>query len=207
MLKQKYKSYLKDGVFKKQVWMTLAGVMLLSNILLSAKIFSMETAEKTIIHPVDMTAEYSVEGDNIDPKYISKIAKDFLGARFLYTPKTVAKQFDNIGVLFHPEIYGEKKAELDVEASRIIRTDETGVFFPMSAHVKQKTAYIEGEFIGYLGKKKVTQSIKTFEVEFRNSGGRIWLFDWKEVIADSRGQKYLPVDGKYDDNANSSREG
>lgn len=207
MLKQKYKSFLKDGIFKSQVWMVIAGVMLLSNLLLSAKMFSIETAEKTIVHPTTMTEEYSVQGDEIDPNYINELAEEFLRARFLYTPKTVAKQFDNITKHFHPAIYGEKKSELDAEAARIIRNDETSVFFPMSAHVKQKTAYIEAEVVGYLGKKPVTQGVKTFEVEFRNTGGRIWVYGWRQVVVDSSGKNYLPADGKPDQNNVNEAEG
>jgi len=193
MIKQKYKSFLVDSIFKNQVWMVLAGVMLLSNILLSAKIFTINTAEKTIIHPVNMTESYSVENDIVGPNYIGELAIEFLRARFLYTPKTVAKQFNNITKHFHPAIYGEKKAELDAEASKIIRNDETSVLFPMSSHVKQKTAYVEAEITGYLGKKPVTQNVKTFEVNFRHTGGRIWIYSWSEVALDSSGKNYLSV--------------
>jgi conjugal transfer pilus assembly protein TraE len=193
MLKQKYKSFLKDGIFKRQVWMVIAGVMLLSNLLLSAKMFSIVITEKTIIHPVSMMQEYSVQGDQVDPELIDKLAEEFLRARFLYNPKTVAKQFDNITKYFHPAIYGEKKSELDAEAAKIIRNDETSVFFPMGIHVKQLKAYIEAEIIGYLGKKPVTQGVKTYEVEFRNSGGRLWIYGWQQVVVDSSGKNYLPV--------------
>lgn len=202
MLKQKYKSFLKDGIFKSQVWMVIAGVMLLSNLLLSAKMFSIVTAEKTIIHPVSMMQEYSIQGEQIDPLLIDKLAEEFLRARFLYNPKTVAKQFDNITKHFHPAIYGEKKSELDAEAAKIIRNDETSVFFPMSVHVKQLKAYIEAEVIGYLGKKPVTQGVKTYEVEFRNSGGRLWIYDWQQVVVDSSGKNYLPVETDADQTIN-----
>lgn len=207
MLKQKYKSFLQDGIFKSQVWMVIAGVMLLSNLLLSAKMFGIQTAEKTIVHPISMTETYSVEGDDVDPNLINELAEEFLRARFLYTPKTVAKQFDNVTKHFHPAIYGDKKAELDAEAAKIIRNDETSVFFPMSAHIKQKTAYIEAEVIGYLGKKPVTQGVKTFEVEFRNTGGRIWLYGWREVVVDSSGKNYLPAEGEADQSKQSGTEG
>lgn len=194
MLKQKYKSFLVDEIFKKQIWMVISVVILISNILLSVKIFSIDTAEKTIVHPINMSDSYSIEGDDISPNYIGSLAEVFLRARFLYTPKTVAKQFDKITNNFHPAIYGDKKSELDVEAAKIIRNDETSVFFPMSSHVKQNTAYIEGEMIGYMGKKIVTQHLKTFEVSFRNSGGRIWLYSWREVTTDSSGKNYLSVE-------------
>lgn len=179
--------------------MILALVMLLSNLLLSVKIYNINTAEKTIIHPFSMTTEYSIEGDFVDPNLIRKLSEEFLSARFLYTPKTVAKQFNNITKYFHPAIYGEKKSELEVEAARIIRNDETSTFFPMSAHVKKKTAYIKAEITGYLGKKRVAQSLKVFEVEFRYTGGRIWIFGWDEVVDNLSGEGYLPVDGKQDE--------
>lgn len=206
MLKQKYRSLLKDSLFKNQVWMLITGVMLLTNLLLSVTIISTETAEKTIVHPISMTEEYSVQGDDVDPNLINELAESFLRARFLYTPKTVAKQFDNITKHFHPAIYGEKKSELDAEAARIIRNDETSVIFPMSAHIKQKTAYIEAEVIGYLGKKPVTRGVKTFEVDFRNSGGRIWIFGWREVVVDISGKHYLPIDGKPDNGGSHETE-
>lgn len=206
MLKQKYKSYLRDGIFKNQVWMVIAATMLLSNLLLSAKMFGIETAEKTIIHPVSMMQEYSIQGEQVDPQLVNKLAEEFLRARFLYNPKTVVKQFDNITKHFHPAIYGEKKSELDAESAKIIRNDETSVFFPMSAHVKQLKAYIEAEIVGYLGKKPVTQSVKTYEVEFRNSGGRLWIYGWQQVVVDSSGKKYLPIETESE-KANSEGEG
>lgn len=193
MNKQKYKSFLADSIFEKQVWMLLASVVLVSNVFLSLKIYSMTTAEKTIIHPVNLTKSYVVDGLEYDPLAIGKLAETFLKGRFLYTPKTVATQFNNLASHFHPSIYGEKKAELDAQVARIIRNDETSVLFPLSSHVKQNVAYIEAEITGYLGKKEVSKGIKRFQVEFRNSGGRLWLFNWEEVFLDPSGKNYIQV--------------
>lgn len=196
MLKDKYKSSLLESIHKKNVFLGITIVVIISNLLLSIKIFNIETDEKTIVHPVNLLSEYTIEGDKTDPNYMSSLAEDFLRARFLYNPKTVSSQFDNISRYFHPSIYGEKKAELDAEAKRIIRNDETSVFFPMSTHVAQMDVYIEAEITGYIGKKAVTEDLKYFEVSFRNSGGRIWLYNWQEVKPDSKGKKYTPVDSE-----------
>jgi type IV conjugative transfer system protein TraE len=194
MDRQKYASFLQNAVFKRQVWMVIASVMLISNVLLSLKILSTSTSEKTIIHPISMSQDYVIDGDEVDPLYINKLAIEFLQARFQYTPRTVSKQFDEIAKHFHPAIYGEKKAELGMYSADIIRNDVTSVFFPLSALVKDKTAYVEANITGYIGKKPITDHVVTLSVEFRNTGGRIWIVNWTEVVPDYTGNTYIPVD-------------
>lgn len=193
MLKTKYRSTIAEMAFKSKLWMVLLMISVIANALLAAKMVMIDTRERIVIHPVTLMQSYSVEGDEVDPEYIGKLSEEFLRARFLYTPSTVSSQFNNLVRYFHPAIYGEKKAELDSEAAKIIRNEETSVFFPMSTHIKRKTAYVEAEITGFIGKKAVARSVRTFEVEFKDSGERLWIADWKEVVPEQDGKSYRRV--------------
>lgn len=201
MLKQKYSSAMAQMNFKSRLWIFFLVLSALTNVMLAWKIVSIDTRERIVIHPITMMQDYVIDGDDVDPNYIGKLSEEFLRARFLYTPKTVTTQFGNLVKNFHPAIYGEKKAELSTEASRIIRNDETSVFFPMSIHVKQKTAYVEAEITGYIGKKQVNNEVRTFQVDFKDSGERLWIADWKEVSPVMGGKQYHQVAEKPDENA------
>lgn len=193
MLKDKYRSKLNSSISRNKIYLVVMLLVLISNIFLSYKILTIEIDEKTIIHPFSAQKEYSIEDDEVDPYYLESFAKEFLQGRFIYNPKTVHKQFDNLTKHFHPVIYSQKKSELDIKADSINRKEESSVFFPMSTHVKGEKVYVTGELTGYIGKKHVRTRKKTFEISFRNSGGRVWLYDWQEVVLDARGKRYIPV--------------
>jgi len=192
MLKNKYRSAVANGIFKTQVWMLLAFVMLLSNMLLSLKIFNINTAQETILVPTNLVTSHSFEGGMGDVEYIEELSNDFIQARMTYNPQVVATKFRSFAKHFHPSIYGEKKADLDAEATKIIRLQESGVFYSMGIHVKGKTAFIEGVFKSYLGKQEVINEIRYYEIEYKYSGNRFWIRDWRRVVPDATGKTYIP---------------
>ena len=194
MLSEKYRSKLHAALDKNRSYTWIIGALMLSNLMLAYKIISISVDEKVIIHPLSAKESYWFEDDKVDPYYLESFAKEFIQGRFFYNPKTVHSQFESLVKHFHPSIYGKKRAELSVKADEVERKGESSVFYPMSIHVKKDNVYVTGEIEGYIGKKHISTRKKTFEVEFRHSSGRIWLYDWQEVELDSRGKDYVPVE-------------
>gem|GEM_PF-4621987 len=196
MLQKHYKSHIINEQFKTKVWLSITFVLLVSNALLAYKVFSISTDQQTIIHPVNMNSPYTIDGDIVDPVYIQHLAESFLHATFQYTPATIESQFAEVAKYFHPAIYGKRKASFDAQAQSIIRNDETSVFFPMKVHVKKLSAFVEFEVTLYLGGKKVKQDLRKIEVEFRRSGGRLWIYDSFDVMFDPVKKTYFRVEHK-----------
>lgn len=194
MLYKKYRSALKESLKKNRLYVWMLILMLIANILLAFKIIAIDLDEKIIIHPLSATTSYWIKDNKVDPYYLEAYAKEFIQGRFMYNPKTVHAQFDSLIKHFHPSIYGNKKNELAVTADLIKRKEESSVFFPMSVHVKQDDVYVTGEITGFIGKKHVSTKEKTFEIDFRQSNGRVWIYDWQEVVLDSKGKRYVPVE-------------
>lgn len=190
MNQKKYKSYLIDGQRAARNWMILAFILAISNVLIVYKLVTISIDQKTIIHPVSLQSSYEIDAQHSDPEYVKALAEAFLYARFQYTPETVKAQFTNIAKYFHPAVYGKKQASLATESRGIQKDDVTSVFFPMQTHVKQTTAFVQAQVSQFLGGKEVKQQLKTIEVEFKNSGGRLWLVDWYDVEYDRINKVY-----------------
>lgn len=190
MKKQKYQSLLIDGQQSAKNWMILSFILVISNILLVYKIVTISVDQKTVIHPVSLHAPYAIDSKTAEPEYVKALAEQFLFARFQYTPETVKAQFDSVLEYFHPSVFGKKQASLGRESGAIVRDDLTSAFHPMQSHVKQNKVYIEGRITQFLGDKKVGDRVRTLEVEFRNSGGRLWLVDWFDVRYDRVNKVY-----------------
>ncbi|WP_018694125.1 TraE/TraK family type IV conjugative transfer system protein [Algicola sagamiensis] len=196
MLKNTYKSHIVEQSLSARFYKILTLILAISHLLAVLWFINYEFEEKVIIHPLSLTQKYAVDKENPDPLYIEKLATELLSARFHYIPDTVSFQFENLAKHFHPSIYGLKKSELANKAKFIKKRDESSAFYPMSIYVSNYQAFITADIKTYLGKKNISEKLRTFQMDFEYSGGRIWLKENVEVETFDGGKTYIKVEDK-----------
>lgn len=166
----------------------LIGVFLLvSNLILTITLFSMDSREKTIIVPTGMTKAFYVKGDMVDPVYIEQMSRYIAQLRWTYTESTAGSNFREILHFVSPEQYGELDARFADEATEIQRNQISSAFSPEAIQVypEEKRAVIRGTHIGYMGTQIINRSMRFLEIRYRYTGDRFHVTGMKELTGQS----------------------
>lgn len=193
MKKEKYNSLLVSANYRSIVWMTLAGVMLLSNVMLAYFVVNANTTEKTIITPPQVTKAFSVQGDNLEAPYIEQMSDYFLQKIMTYQKQTIESNLELVLSYMHPSIHGQMRTNFDLEIDKVKRLNIASVFYRTGVHVKQHSAYVTGNLVAFIGSERLPAKLKTYEMKFNYSGGNLTIVGFKEVTQDSVGN-YVAVE-------------
>ncbi|WP_299945715.1 TraE/TraK family type IV conjugative transfer system protein [uncultured Microbulbifer sp.] len=203
MLKSKYVSAIRNALNRANINLVFAIGMLATNLLLGVLLLNISTAEKTIVVPPGADQKFVVEGDRLDPNYISMMTRWITGLLKNYHTASARTQFDEAVRYMTPEYFSLLNAGFDAEVKRILNKNASSVWYPVGMDIKQNTAYITGELIGYIGSREVNREEKTYglmwtfknskmELEeigvyFKDMGGKEWIRDERETFLDVEG--------------------
>lgn len=186
MDKVKYASMAVNANYKSLVWMSVAALLLLSNLMLAGFVLTSDMSEKTIVLPAWVDQPFSVQGDQLSTSYVEQMARHFSHLLLTYHKQNVQYQFDTVLRYTDPAIYNEMKTRFAVDVERIQRNDIRSVFHPMKIHVKENTAHITGELNGFVGGHLVNTHVKTYELRF-NYTSNLTLAAFNELIKNPAG--------------------
>lgn len=186
MDKKKYGSAIINANYKSSLWMGVAAVLLLSNLMLAYFVMTADTTEKTIVTPPMMDTPFSVTGNEVSPEYIEQMARYFSQLLLTYHKANAQAQFNTVLHYTDPTVYSEMKSQFAVDYDRISRNDISSVFYMMGIHVKKNVAIITGELNGYIGSHLVSKQQKTYELSFRYNGA-LTITGFNEIQRDSTG--------------------
>lgn len=200
MLTGKYISAIKNSGYRSHISLMFGFGMLVSNILLGVFLFNISTVEKTIIVPPGADRKFTVEGDRLDPSYISMMTRWITILLKNYHPQSAQAQFDEAVRYMSPEYYSQLKAGFNAEVKRIRKKNASSVWYFIGMDIKQNTAYITGELIGYIGSREVNRKEKTYGLQwtfknskmeleeigiyFKGTGENGWIKDERETFLD-----------------------
>jgi len=184
--KKKYTSTVINANYKANLWMGIAAIMLVSNVMLAGFVATADTSEKTIVVPPQVEKPFTVQGNEVSPAYIEQMARYFSQLLLTYHKQNAQSQFDTVLHYTDPSVYSEMKTRFAVDYDRISRNDISSVFYLMGIHIKKNVAIISGELNGFIGSHLVSKKQKTYELRF-NYNGQLTITGFNEMQKDSVG--------------------
>jgi len=166
--------------------MGVAGVLLLSNVMLASFVMTADTTEKTIVVPPQLQQPFFVQGNDLSASYIEQITRYFSQLLLTYHKQNAQAQFNTVLHYIDPSVYEEMKARFAIDFDRIARNDMSSVFYLMKIHVRKNTAHITGELNGFIGSHLVSKKRKTYELRF-NYNGTLTITGFNEFQKNSGG--------------------
>ncbi len=175
---------LSDLKIQRNALTGLCGVLLITNILQSAGLFYRQ--ERVIITPPQLTQGFWVEGNQFSPHYLQEMALHYAHLLLDVTEKSVLSQGE---ILLHyvvPESYGVFKAKLLEDEKYLKKNQLSTRFYPMDIKVSPENLSVEmtGDFMGYVGDKRISKGRETYQVRFQNRSGRLLLEDFRLLNSD-----------------------
>lgn len=186
MDKQKYTSTVINANYKATLWMGIAAIMLVSNVMLAGFVVTADTSEKTIVVPPQVEKPFTVQGNEVSTAYIEQMARYFSQLLLTYHKQNAQAQFNTVLHYTDPSVYSEMKTRFAVDYDRISRNDISSVFYMMGIHIKKDVAVISGELNGFIGSHLVSKKQKTYELRF-NYNGQLTITGFNELQKDSVG--------------------
>jgi len=192
----KYKSAWLSAHYRSSVWMMVAAVLLVSNLLLSIFVLHADTSEKTIIVPPSLNKPFWIRGTQLSPDYIEQMAAYFSQLLLTYHPQNARSQFESVLRYTDPHTYNAMKAKLYADAQRITRNEISSVFYPMGIHISNTLATINGELVGMIGQQVVSRKQKYYGIQFDYRNGSLFVESFNELIPDGSGKNFTKVEAE-----------
>lgn len=192
MDKKTYKSWITGSHITKTIWMGIAGLLLVSNVLLSFFVVTADTSEKTIVTPPHFEKPFSVTANEVSPEYTEQMARYFAYLLLTYQPNTAEAQFQDVVRYAHPSVHSGMQTNFMLDVERIRRNNISSVFYPMGIHVSDTVATVRGEQAVFIGSQLVNKREMVYRFEFVYDGGQFSFISYNELKKGSDGT-FQPV--------------
>ncbi|MBF0367374.1 MAG: hypothetical protein HQK50_17495 [Oligoflexia bacterium] len=176
-----YNSLVENASFNIKLWQRIAGVLLVSNLLLVIYLVSSDHTEKTVLVPLGLKEAVWVKGKEVSPLYVEQMAQYFFQLLLTYNKQNVLSQYNGFLHYVRPEKYGALKALLMSDVDRIARNDLGSAFYSMKLKVNGMKAEVEGEQVGIVGDKVVSRKMSKYQMEFSYRDGHFSIEAYAEV--------------------------
>lgn len=193
MERRRYVSALAEAVYRRNVWMVAALAMVLANLLLSCKVLTTSTQEKTIVTPPVIEKAFWVQGDKVAPEYLEMMATFFAGLALSYTKDNIEGQTALFLRYTDPEAHGELAARLLAEAEKIRRNNLSSVFYPVEVRIrdKQQRIAITGDLVTMVGEQVTGRRRAVFAMRLSFRNGRLFVAEFNEAA--NEGNPFTPA--------------
>lgn len=170
--------------FKKNLLGGLTVVLLVVVVLQALFLFF--RTERTLILPAETRQSYWIEGNRFAPSYLEEMALYFTHLLLDVTEANILYQGEIALRYVAPQAYGEFKNKLFEDEQRLKKDHLSLHFIPIECEVFPKTlsAIVTGDLVGYVGSKKVSQHRESYQIEFYQTKGRLFLKSFAVVKTD-----------------------
>lgn len=178
-----YASTLAETVHRRNVWMLTALAMVFANVLLSCKVLTTSTQEKTIVTPPVIEKAFWVQGAQVAPEYLEMMATFFAGLALSYTRDNIEGQTALFLRYTDPSAHGELSTRLSAEAEKIRRNNLSSVFYPVEVRVRDKTQQVAvtGDLVTMVGEQVTGRRRATFALRLTFRNGRLFVAGFNET--------------------------
>lgn len=192
MDKKKYASVMLDLANRLKYERVVGLCLALAVILLSYKIMTIETAEKTIITPVQVDSAFSVKSGQASSEYYAMMGKFFTGLMQHYHPKNASSQFDVFLRYVDPKDYPLMKARMSAEAEKIKRMEMTSIFHVMNVEVNRGRVIVTGEQTVSVGSAQISSGTRSYALDFKYNDS-LTIKSFSEVKYDNDLKRYVTI--------------
>lgn len=190
----------------KVMQMLMAG-LLISVILLSLAIATMDRTVRTVFVPPEITKSFWVDGRKLSPEYLEQMGEWVVYLFATVTPSSVDFKSSQILKFVHPSVHGELAIRFKAGALRIKRENLSRFFIPHEvriSEVDQAVAFI-GSSETWVADKRLPQSpLKAYLVVFDWDGTNTTIKELRETDPKS---PFAPVTEKaFQDSIESAQQ-
>lgn len=185
MMRRNYTSALAEAVRRRNLWILVALLLGVSNLLLAGGLLSrLGVAEKTIVTPPEIRKPFSVQGEEVSPEYLEQMAPWFAGLALTYNPDNIDYQIRQFLSYADPRAYGELAARLESDAEKVRRNQMSSVFHAREVRIRGRQVAVTGTLMTLVASKSTGQREATFLIEFNYRSGRLTVRRFLEVQSD-----------------------
>lgn len=183
MRRQHYESEKTAAKAREARWRLTAFGLLAANILLAMTIAGTDTTEKTVIVPPTIERPFWVKGAETSPEYLEEMSRYLSTLVLNVTPKSVDANIDVFLRYVAPEIHGDIRSRMAVQAGRLKRDDISTAFYPVGYQTRtgKRQVVVTGDFMTAVGKQVVSSVRRSWRFDYVYTGGRLWVSEFVEV--------------------------
>jgi conjugal transfer pilus assembly protein TraE len=167
----------------KQWIVTLLGLLVLSNVLLTGLLLVRGNNHRETLVPPVIHQSFWVEDDKVSKEYLMEMGVFLAQLFFDVTPDNVTFNHDHLKKYVHPRFYGALENNANGYAERMKR-DNSSTFLSISSLVpdeRNARVAIRGILHTYVGDRRVASLAKTYAFGFAFNSGRVLLTSIKET--------------------------
>lgn len=154
----------------KKLWIAIFAI-LACLFILTIKVITTTTAEKTIIVPAGFEKPFSVKGNEYSDAYKEQMAVYLMQLLFNYQPNNVKYQYDEFLRYIHPAEAELMKQKLNKEIANILDRQSSSVFYPNYVKVDGNTIIVRGELLGMVGTTIAKKSQQSYKITLDTENG------------------------------------
>lgn len=148
--------------------------------ILSILLFRQNT--RTILVPPSIEKPLWVEADRVSADYLERMAIFIINQILDISPASAKYQRNLILPYVAPEFYGDFKTRLENEEEMMSKEQVTTSFSPTSLLVDEEklTVTVVGNLISFVGRERIDQDQKVYELAFRQKDGVVLLTQFEK---------------------------
>lgn len=177
----KYLSRLAQLTGNNQLLTLISLMSVATNLLLMLWLWNVDTSEKTIITPPTLDQAFWIQGDNLDPEYLTQMADWFVGLALTYNPQNARSRSDLLLKYAHPAKHGALAVAAEQRIKDIERYRESSIFYIKEIRVKGMQVALIGDLRRNVGEREVERREMVYRVDFRYQHGRLSVWDLVEA--------------------------
>ena len=180
---RRYASALAEAIRRRNLWMTLALMLGVSNLLLAGRLLTASTSERIIVTPATIGQAFWVHGEQVSREYLEQMALFFRDLVLTYQKDN----FPGRSALFlehvDPRAHARLAATLRLEAERIERNSLAQVFHPLSVRVREadRQVAITGNRVPMVGEQLLASQRVTYRLQFTYRDARLFVSEFGET--------------------------
>ncbi|VAW82972.1 hypothetical protein MNBD_GAMMA12-3098 [hydrothermal vent metagenome] len=161
-----------------------AGSLMMTNLLMLLALVLVLGKQQTILTNINDGKSYAIGGQHASNEYIRDMASQFVAITVNVHPKNVERQNEKFLKYTDPEIFGELKNQLSLEAMKIKKESISQTFYEQSVDIDPKSknrVVVTGIRKIFYGKKLVSDIQTRYRINFKIRNGRLWISKFSEL--------------------------
>ena len=162
---------------------TILGLLVLS-LVLAGTAFSLVGRERIIVVPPTVSKSFWLDSEKVSGDYLDQMAIFLMHLILNVSPRSIDFQSKTLLQYAAPEAYAELKTAMAATGERLKRDNAVTIFQPVGLTIDEAGMRVamNGTLATYIGDKRVSEVGKSYLVEFRYAGGKLYLSGFKETL-------------------------
>jgi conjugal transfer pilus assembly protein TraE len=168
-------------------WRLVAMLVIAADLLLTLRILTLDTREKTIIVPPVVSAAFWVKGSEMSPSYLEAMARYFANLALTFSPTSILGQKDVLLRYADPAAHGALDAKLTEDADRVQHQKISEVFYIARTRVRAAALEValSGDLVTYVGEQQTGLVHTTYVIRFTDRDGQLFVAAFTEASHES----------------------